>query len=142
MVTVESIPVEKNKGDKLIGATVNGTGTMIMDAKRVGSETLLAQIVRLVSEAQRSRAPIQKVADVVAGYLCRPYGCAEQTPTLHKKDSKRIGKRWELRSCTRFENHTRNERTVNLRIGPIIGYLFSPAGKPEGSRSGVAKDLQ
>ena len=69
MVTGESIPVEKNQGDKLIGATVNGTGTMIMEAKRVGAETLLAQIVHLVSEAQRSRAPIQKVADVVAGYF-------------------------------------------------------------------------
>ncbi len=69
MVTGESIPVEKNQGDKLIGATVNSTGTMIMEAKRVGAETLLAQIVHLVSEAQRSRAPIQKVADVVAGYF-------------------------------------------------------------------------
>lgn len=69
MVTGESMPVEKNKGDKLIGATVNSTGTLIMEAKRVGSETLLAQIVHLVSEAQRSRAPIQKVADVVAGYF-------------------------------------------------------------------------
>jgi len=69
MVTGESIPVEKNKGDKLIGATVNGTGTLIMEAKRVGSETVLAQIVHMVSEAQRSRAPIQKVADVVAGYF-------------------------------------------------------------------------
>ena len=61
MVTGESMPVEKNPGDKLIGATVNSTGTLIMEAKRVGSETLLAQIVHLVSEAQRSRAPIQKV---------------------------------------------------------------------------------
>ena len=69
MVTGESIPVEKNQGDKLIGATVNSTGSMIMEAKRVGAETLLAQIVHLVSEAQRSRAPIQKVADVVAGYF-------------------------------------------------------------------------
>ncbi|MDA3896601.1 MAG: heavy metal translocating P-type ATPase, partial [Desulfobacteraceae bacterium] len=69
MVTGESIPVEKNQGDKLIGATVNATGTLIMEAKRVGAETLLAQIVHLVSEAQRSRAPIQKVADVVAGYF-------------------------------------------------------------------------
>jgi len=69
MVTGESIPVEKNKGDKLIGATVNGTGTLVMEAKRVGTETVLAQIVHMVSEAQRSRAPIQKVADVVAGYF-------------------------------------------------------------------------
>ncbi len=69
MVTGEPIPVEKNQGDKLIGATVNSTGALIMEAKRVGAETLLAQIVHLVSEAQRSRAPIQKVADVVAGYF-------------------------------------------------------------------------
>lgn len=69
MVTGESMPVEKSEGDKLIGSTVNSTGTMIMEAKRVGAETLLAQIVHLVSEAQRSRAPIQKVADVVAGYF-------------------------------------------------------------------------
>ncbi|MEO8800463.1 MAG: copper-translocating P-type ATPase [Polyangiaceae bacterium] len=69
MVTGESIPVEKNKGDRLIGATVNGTGSMVMEAKSVGSGTLLAQIVRMVGEAQRSRAPIQKLADVVASYF-------------------------------------------------------------------------
>jgi Cu+-exporting ATPase len=69
MVTGESIPVEKGAGSPLIGATLNGTGSMMMRAERVGSGTLLAQIVRLVGEAQRSRAPIQKVADVVAGYF-------------------------------------------------------------------------
>ena len=69
MVTGESIPVEKNTGDRLIGATVNGTGSLLMRAEKVGGETLLAQIVRMVSEAQRSRAPIQKLADVVAGYF-------------------------------------------------------------------------
>ena len=69
MVTGESIPVEKRPGDRLIGATVNGTGSMVMRAQRVGAETLLAQIVRMVGEAQRSRAPIQKLADVVAGYF-------------------------------------------------------------------------
>ena len=69
MVTGESIPVEKQLGDRLIGATVNGTGSMVMRAERVGSGTLLAQIVRMVGEAQRSRAPIQKLADVVAGYF-------------------------------------------------------------------------
>jgi P-type Cu+ transporter len=67
MVTGESIPVEKQTGDHLIGATVNGTGSMVMRAERIGSGTLLAQIVRMVGEAQRSRAPIQKLADVVAG---------------------------------------------------------------------------
>jgi Cu+-exporting ATPase len=66
MVTGESIPVEKGPGDRVIGATVNGTGALVMRAERVGSETLLAQIVRMVAEAQRSRAPIQKLADRVA----------------------------------------------------------------------------
>ncbi len=69
MVTGESIPVEKRRGDRLIGATVNGTGSVVMRTERVGSGTLLAQIVRMVGEAQRSRAPIQKLADVVAGYF-------------------------------------------------------------------------
>jgi Cu+-exporting ATPase len=66
MVTGEPIPVEKGPGDRVIGATVNGTGALIMRAERVGAETLLAQIVRMVAEAQRSRAPIQKLADRVA----------------------------------------------------------------------------
>ena len=69
MVTGEPIPVEKNTGDRLIGATVNGTGSLLMLAEKVGGETLLAQIVRMVSEAQRSRAPIQKLADVVAAWF-------------------------------------------------------------------------
>src|SRR5712692_6386552 len=64
MITGEPIPVEKRTGEKVTGATVNATGSFIMRAERVGSETLLAQIVRMVSEAQRSRAPIQKLADV------------------------------------------------------------------------------
>ena len=69
MVTGESIPVEKHPGDRVIGATVNGTGSLLMRAEKVGTETLLAQIVRMVSEAQRSRAPIQRLADIVAGYF-------------------------------------------------------------------------
>ncbi|MHB9071924.1 MAG: heavy metal translocating P-type ATPase [Desulfobaccales bacterium] len=69
MVTGEPIPVEKEPGSRVIGATVNGTGSLVMRAERVGSETLLAQIVRMVEEAQRSRAPIQKLADVVAAYF-------------------------------------------------------------------------
>lgn len=69
MVTGEPIPVEKQKGDRVIGATVNGTGSLIIQAERVGAETLLSQIVQMVSEAQRSRAPIQKLADVVSGYF-------------------------------------------------------------------------
>jgi Cu+-exporting ATPase len=69
MITGEPIPVEKKTGARVTGATVNGTGTLIVRAERVGAETLLAQILRMVSEAQRSRAPIQKLADVVAGYF-------------------------------------------------------------------------
>ena len=69
MVTGESIPVEKRTGDKMIGATVNGTGSLIMKAERVGAETLLSQIVQMVAEAQRSRAPIQKLADKVSAYF-------------------------------------------------------------------------
>jgi Cu+-exporting ATPase len=69
MISGEPIPVEKQAGAKVTGATVNGTGAFVMEAQRVGSETLLAQIVRMVSEAQRSRAPIQKLADIVAGYF-------------------------------------------------------------------------
>ena len=69
MITGEPLPVEKHAGDAITGATVNGVGSLIMEARRVGSETLLAQIVRMVSEAQRSRAPIQKLADTVAGFF-------------------------------------------------------------------------
>lgn len=69
MVTGESIPVEKTSGDKVTGATLNGTGSFIMTAERVGSETLLARIVHMVSEAQSSKAPIQKLADTVSGYF-------------------------------------------------------------------------
>ena len=69
MISGEPIPVEKTAGSKVTGGTVNGTGSFIMTARRVGSETLLAQIVRMVSEAQRSRAPIQKLADQVSGYF-------------------------------------------------------------------------
>ena len=69
MVTGEPIPVEKNPGEKVIGATVNGTGSLVVQAQRVGADTLLAQIVQMVAQAQRSRAPIQKLADQVAGYF-------------------------------------------------------------------------
>jgi P-type Cu+ transporter len=69
MVTGEPIPVEKTVGDRLIGATVSGTGSLVMRAERVGSEMLLAQIVQMVAQAQRSRAPIQNLADIVAGYF-------------------------------------------------------------------------
>lgn len=69
MISGEPIPVQKQTGDRVIGATVNGTGTLVMKAEKVGAGTLLAQIVRMVAEAQRSRAPIQKLVDIVAAYF-------------------------------------------------------------------------
>ena len=75
MVTGESIAVEKGPGDSVTGATVNGGGGFVMRAERVGSGTLLAQIVRMVSEAQRSRAPIQRLADVVSSYFVPAVVC-------------------------------------------------------------------
>jgi Cu+-exporting ATPase len=69
MITGEPIAVEKKPGDRVTGATVNGTGSLVIRAERVGSDTLLAQIVQMVAEAQRSRAPIQKLADTVSGYF-------------------------------------------------------------------------
>lgn len=69
MISGEPFPVTKEKGDTVIGGTVNGTGSLIMKATKVGSETLLAQIVRMVSEAQRSRAPIQRLVDVVSAWF-------------------------------------------------------------------------
>ncbi len=69
MISGEPIPVEKTSGDEVIGATINGTGSLIIEAQRVGSETLLAQIVQMVAEASRSRAPIQNLVDVVAAWF-------------------------------------------------------------------------
>jgi Cu+-exporting ATPase len=69
MITGEPIPAEKEIGAKVTGGTINGTGTIVMEAQRVGSDTLLAQIVRMVSEAQRSRAPIQRLADTVSAWF-------------------------------------------------------------------------
>lgn len=67
MISGEPVPVEKVEGDKVTGATINGTGSLVMEAKRVGADTMLSQIVEMVANAQRSRAPIQKLADSVAG---------------------------------------------------------------------------
>lgn len=69
MITGEPIPVEKSAGEKVIGATVNGTGSIVIEAEKVGADTLLSQIVQMVANAQRSKAPIQKMADVVSGYF-------------------------------------------------------------------------
>lgn len=80
-VTGESLPVEKGPGDKLIGATVNGTGGLPMGAERVVADTLPARIVRMVSEAQRSRAPIQRLADQVSARFV-PAAAAVAVPTV------------------------------------------------------------
>lgn len=69
MITGEAIPIEKKAKDTVTGSTINQTGSFVMEAQRVGSETLLARIVQMVSEAQRSKAPIQKLADVISGYF-------------------------------------------------------------------------
>ncbi len=69
MITGEPIPVEKARGGKVVGATVNGSGSLVIEAGRVGADTLLSQIVRMVSEASRSRAPIQRLADVAAAWF-------------------------------------------------------------------------
>jgi len=69
MITGEPIPVEKRKGDTVTGATINATGSIVMRAERVGKETVLAQIVQMVTDAQRSRAPIQRLADIVSSYF-------------------------------------------------------------------------
>ncbi len=80
MVSGESIPVEKKAGDRVTGATVNGTGSFVMRAERVGADSTLAQIVRMVADAQRTRAPIQKLADQVARYFVPAVlGCAVVT---------------------------------------------------------------
>ena len=69
MITGEAVPIEKTNGAKLVGGTINGTGGLVMKAERVGADTLLAQIVKMVSEAQRTRAPIQRLADKVASWF-------------------------------------------------------------------------
>ena len=70
MITGEPMPVEKSARDKVTGGTLNTSGSFVMQAERVGNETLLAQIVKLVSEAQRSRAPMQRLADRWPAILC------------------------------------------------------------------------
>ncbi|OGC90438.1 MAG: copper-translocating P-type ATPase [candidate division Zixibacteria bacterium RBG_16_53_22] len=69
MISGEPIPVEKQPGSKVVGSTINGSGSLIMKAEKVGSETLLARIIQMVADAQRSRAPIQRLADKVSGYF-------------------------------------------------------------------------
>ncbi len=114
MITGEPMPVEKNPGAKVTGGTVNGTGAFVMRAERVGAETLLAQIVRMVSEAQRTRAPIQRLADVVAALLCT---CGHSCRRYHVRRLGGLGTGAALRSrlseCRRGSDHR-----VPLRSGP------------------------
>ena len=69
MLTGEPLPVSKRPGDKVIGATMNTSGSLVMRSERIGSATVLAQIIQMVAQAQRSRAPMQRMADIVAGYF-------------------------------------------------------------------------
>ena len=69
MLTGEPLPVSKRVGDKVIGATLNTSGALVMRSERIGSDTVLSQIVQMVAQAQRSKAPMQRMADVVAGYF-------------------------------------------------------------------------
>lgn len=69
MVTGESMPVTKTENDRVIGGTINQTGSLIMQAEKVGDETMLSRIVQMVADAQRSRAPIQRMADSVSGWF-------------------------------------------------------------------------
>ena len=69
MITGEPVPVPKQPGDRVTGATINGNGSLVIRAERVGADTLLAQIVHMVGEAQRTRAPVQRLADLVAAYF-------------------------------------------------------------------------
>ena len=80
MLTGEPIPVAKGAGDAVTGGTINGTGAFLMRAERVGSETMLARIVQMVAEAQRSRAPIQALADRVAGWFVPPCSAPRCSP--------------------------------------------------------------
>ena len=83
MVTGEPIPVQKQKGDRVIGATVNGTGMIIMKAEKVGADTLLSQIVHMVAEAQRSRAPIQNLRTLLQHILSRLLWQSQFLPLLY-----------------------------------------------------------
>ena len=97
LMTGEPIPVEKTEGSRVTGGTVNGTGTFVMRAERVGSETLLAQIVRMVSEAQRSRAPVQKLADRVAAYFVPAVVLNRNADFHHLGHSSAQPRKWRTR---------------------------------------------
>ncbi len=132
MITGESLPVEKSPGDKVTGATVNGTGSFVMRAERVGSDTLLAQIVALVAAAQRSRAPIQSLADTVSAGSCRPSSWSPCSPLSSGRSSARR-RRWALPSL--------NAVAVLIIACPCALGLATPmsimVGTGRGARAGV-----
>ena len=100
MITGEPVPAEKAPGDKVTGATVNGTGSFVMRAERVGSDTLLAQIVAMVAEAQRSRAPIQRLVDVDLGLVRAGVDRWSPSSLLSSGRSSARRRPWALRSST------------------------------------------
>ena len=106
MITGEPVPAEKAPGSKVTGATVNGTGSFVMRAERVGSDTLLAQIVHMVAEAQRSRAPIQRLVDVISAWFV-PIVIAGRDRRLYRLVRLRPGARHGLcaRQCRRRADH-------------------------------------
>ena len=103
MVTGEPIPVEKAPGERVIGATVNGTGSLVLRAERVGADTLLARIVQMVADAQRSRAPIQKLADTVAGYFV-PAVVVIASSRSSSGQALAQSRRWRSRSSTPWQS--------------------------------------
>ena len=134
MVTGEPIPVEKTPGDQVTGGTVNGTGTFVMEAQRVGSDTLLAQIVRMVSEAQRSRAPIQRLADTVAAWFV-PLVVVRRHRDVHRVVGRRA--RAEARVCAR-QRHCGAHHRVPVRARPRDADVDHGGHRPRrGSRRAV-----
>ena len=108
MLTGESLPVEKNPGDKVTGATLNGTGGFTMRAERVGNETMLARIVEMVAKSQRTRAPIQRMADTVSGYF---------VPTVIAADLVDMGARAQAGLC-HCQRGSGSDYRLPLRFGP------------------------
>ena len=114
MVTGELMPVEKEPGAKVIGGTINGTGSLVMRAEKVGSDTMLARIVHMVAEAQRSRAPIQRLADTVSGWFV-PVGDPRRGRRVHRLDDLWTAARFRLRAGGR---RVRRHHRLPLRARP------------------------
>src|SRR3546814_20017758 len=92
MLTGESLPVSKRPGDRVIGATMNTSGALVIRAEKVGSATVLSQIVQLVAQAQRSRAPMQRMADLVAGYFVMAVVAIAIVTLFVSTEERRVGK--------------------------------------------------